>query len=225
MKRRHITALAIAVAGIAATTAMIGTTSVSAAENHRSGPSHSGRQPAEVAILSPRPADHTGSGGQSWIVDLNATFPNGTSGYTTPQLTGPGVHNNAAPLPGSFGPGQDEHLPGVVVLDSTTTGFSGPGTNLANLFNITALTDQTRRMQTIQDTWIVGAPLFGIDTDTTVTIAVVADLNHNGVYDDAPAAVPDLDHNGRIDANDLRKLGVASNIATVSFHINGNPTP
>jgi hypothetical protein len=46
-----------------------------------------------------------------------------------------------------------------------------------------------------------------------------------------PASVPaaglsaasDLNHEGRIDAKDLKLLGVASNIVTVPFRINGAP--
>jgi hypothetical protein len=35
--------------------------------------------------------------------------------------------------------------------------------------------------------------------------------------------VPDLNNDGRIDADDLKLLGVASNIVTVPFRINGDP--
>jgi hypothetical protein len=40
---------------------------------------------------------------------------------------------------------------------------------------------------------------------------------------DAPNVVPDLNHDGRVDARDLELLGVASNIVTVPFRINGAP--
>jgi hypothetical protein len=225
-QRRFVTAALAGVSLIAITATAANAT---AAGRQEAGPSyasgHHAPAHAVVRILSPRHGDRTGSAGASWIVDFNVTYPKGTSGYTKPQLTGPGAHNNTAPLPGVFAPGQDEHLPGVVVLDSTTTGLSGKGTNLANLFNITALTDKSRSTSTIQDTWIVGAPLFGTDVDSTVLVAVVADRNHNGVYDDAPGTVKDADNDGDVDARDLRRLGVASNIAAVRFHINGDVTP
>jgi hypothetical protein len=32
----------------------------------------------------------------------------------------------------------------------------------------------------------------------------------------------DMNGDGKVDAKDLRKLGVASNIVVVPFHINGN---
>jgi len=72
-------------------------------------------------------------------------------------------------------------------------------------------------------TWIVGAAIAGQNVDTTLTVAVIDDLNHDGVFNDAPNVVPDLNHDGRIDAEDLERLGVASNIVTVPFQINGAP--
>jgi hypothetical protein len=200
------------------------------------GSSHGGRglhgRQVTVDIKTPTRGDNAGLGGAAWIVDLALNYPGGPTGlqkagFTSPQLTGPGVHNNVPPFPGTFSPGQDDKLPGLVVLVSTTTatapGFSGSGTNLANLFNITGVTDRSRRQTQIWDTWIVGAPLFGQNVDTVLTVAVVADRNNNGVYDDAPPVVPDANGDGRIDRQDLRALGVASNVATVRFHINGNP--
>jgi hypothetical protein len=56
---------------------------------------------------------------------------------------------------------------------------------------------------------------------TTLTVAVIDDLNNDGVFNDAPNVVTDLNHDGRIDTQDLDLLGVASNIVTVPFRING----
>ena len=220
---------AVAIIASTATAAMASTAAAAptvaaapvAADSHRHD-----RDAVAVQVLSPRPGDHAGSGGAAWIVDLKITYPSITAaGFTGPQLTGPGVHANAAPFPGAFSPGRDDHLPGLVVLSSTTTstitGFSGPGTNLANLFNVTAVTDHTSRATQIQDTWIVGAPIAGQNLDTVLTIAVVGDLNHDGIYNDAPAVITDVNHDGRIDARDLRAMGVAGDIQTVRFHLNG----
>jgi hypothetical protein len=99
---------------------------------------------------------------------------------------------------------------------------AGSGQNVAGLFNLTMVADRGRYDATIQDTWLVGAPVFGTGP-TKVTVAVVDDLDHDGVYDDAPNVVPDADHNGRVDATDLRALGVASNIAVVPFSISAAP--
>ena len=109
------------------------------------------------------------------------------------------------------------------MLSSTTTstvpGFSGPGTNLANLFNVTGVTDRSRKATQISDTWIVGAPIAGTST-TILTVAVVDDLNHDGIYNDAPAVVPDSNADGRISKADLEALGLASDVELVKFRIN-----
>lgn len=52
-------------------------------------------------------------------------------------------------------------------------------------------------------------------------MAEVADLNHDGIFNDAPDVVTDVNHDGRVDAKDLKAMGVASNIVTVPFRING----
>jgi len=188
-------------------------------------------KPVHLEVFAPGSGDNAGTEGKGWFVDLDidypATGPDGlkASGFTGLQLTGPGVHNDVAPFPGKFSTGKDDRLPGLVVLTSTTNktqpGFSGPGTNLANLFNLTGITNRTADKTEIWDTWIVGAPIAGKDVDTTVTVAVIADLNGNGVYDDAPSVVTDMNGDGVVDAKDLKMIGVASNIKTVTFHLNG----
>ena len=188
-------------------------------------------KPVHLEVLTPRSGDNAGTEGKGWFVDLDidypATGPDGlkASGFTEPQLTGPAAHAGIKPFPGTFGTGKDDRLPGLVVLTSTTNktqpGFSGPGTNLANLFNLTGITNRTADETEIWDTWIVGAPIAGKNIDTTLTVAVIADLNNNGVYDDAPPVVRDMNGDGVIDAKDLKMIGVASNIKTVKFHLNG----
>ena len=188
---------------------------------------HSSRLPVKVSVFAPGRGDNAGVGGAGWFVDMSVHYDGGlkAAGFSGLQLTGPGVHANAAPFPGAFSTGRDDRLPGLVVLDSTTNntkpGFSGPGTNLANLFNLTGVTDRSSKGAEIWNSWIVGAPIAGQNVDSTVTVAVVADLNHDGVYNDAPNVVPDADHDGKIDAKDLKALGLASNIVTIPFHING----
>src|SRR4051812_19964260 len=188
------------------------------------------RHPVSLEVFAPGNGDNAGIGGAGWFVDLEADSPGGANGLTGAgfsgfQLTGPGVHANAAPFPGAFSTGHDDRNPGLVVLTSTTVadqpGFTGPGTNLANLFNLTGVTDRSAHQTELWDTWIVGKPIAGQNVNTTLTVAEVADLNHDGIYNDAPDVVTDLNHDGRIDAKDLRALGVASNIVTVPFHISG----
>lgn len=191
--------------------------------------------PVSIEVFAPGDGDNAGVEGKGWFVDLEADFRFGPvglrrSGFNGSQLTGPGAHADTAPFPGLFGPGQDEKFPGLVVLTSTTMtnpdrGFQGPGTNLAGLFNLTGITDRSLRETEIWDTWIVGDSIAGIDVNTTLTVAVVADLNGDRVYNDAPDVVTDLNGDGRIDARDLQMLGVASNIETIDFHINGATAP
>jgi hypothetical protein len=227
---RSKVALALA-ALLAAGLTAITSGSAAATGSSRGGHELRGRQ-VTVDIKAPSRGDNAGLAGAAWIVDLALSFPGGPTGlqkagFTSPQLTGPGVHNNVPPFPGTFSPGRDDKLPGLVVLVSTTSatapGFSGPGTNLANLFNVTGVTDRSRRQTQIWDNWIVGAPLFGQNVDSVLTVAVIADRNHDGIYNDAPPVVPDANGDGRVDRRDVRALGVASNVATVRFHINGNP--
>lgn len=192
-----------------------------------SGPGGRADDRVTVRVLAPRPGDRAGIAGRGWIVDLRLRYPGGAdglarAGFTGFQLTGPAGHNNVPPFPGTFAPGRDDRLPGLVVLASTTRAFSGPGTNLANLFNLTGVTDRTAQRAEIWDTWMVGAPIAGTGVDTVLTAAVVADRNGNGVFDDAPDVVPDLTGDGVVDRRDLVALGVASNVVTVRFHLAGD---
>ena len=181
--------------------------------------------PISVAVFAPEQGYRVGVEGKGWFVDLEITYPGtnlATAGFTTAQLTGPAGHNNIAPFPGTFSPGKDDRLPGLVVLTSTTdnrTGFSGPGTNLANLFNLTGVSGRTLKDFKLWDTWIVGADIAGRGVKTVLTVAVIADLDKNGIFDDAPAVITDINGDGIIDKKDVKRIGVASNIVEVPFRI------
>jgi hypothetical protein len=73
--------------------------------------------------------------------------------------------------------------------------------------------------QEIWDTSIVGAANFGCDTNSTVYAAIAADKNGDGIYNDAPNAVPDSDGDGDVGRKDLKAFGVASNIEKADFFI------
>jgi hypothetical protein len=187
-------------------------------------------KPVRIEVFAPERGANAGANGFGWFVDMEVDFLGQNlqqAGFSGLQLTGPAVHNNVPPFPGLFSTGQDDRLPGLVVLVSTTNntlpGFSGPGTNLANLFNLTGITNRDDKETELWDTWIVGAAIAGQNVNTTLTVAVIDDLNHDGVFNDAPNVVTDLNDDGRIDAQDLELLGVASNIVTVPFRINGAP--
>lgn len=217
---RPRTALTTAAASAAALVAVAaGSSTLAAADGH-----HHPERAAEVRIVAPAHHDLVGVGGRVWAIDLRVTVRGHDAlarSAVTPQLTGPAAHANTAPLPGAFAAGADEALPGLVVLDSTTGIGAGAGQNLAGLFNLTAVTDNRPDRVSIMDTWIVGAPSFGTNTRSTVLAAVVADLDHDGRFDDAPAVVPDADGDGDVDAHDLRALGLASEVASVDFSVTG----
>ena len=175
------------------------------------------KPPVKVQVFAPRPGDAAGHGSKGFFVDLALQYPNLTSSGADFQLTGPTTHQNQAPFPGAFSPGVDEKLPGLIVLLSTSTVGARSGQNLANLFNLTGFTN--RKTNEIWDTWIVGAPSFGKNVRSVLRVAVAADKNRDGIYNDAPAVVPDANHDGRINAIDLKAYGVASDIAVVPFQI------
>jgi hypothetical protein len=225
----------IVVAAIAAVmgmgTALVASTAANADVSPIGSISASHRaKPVKIEVFAPERGANAGANGFGWFVDMEIDFLGKNlheAGFTGLQLTGPGVHNNVPPFPGAFSTGRDDRLPGLVVLTSTTNntlpGFSGPGTNLANLFNLTGITNRDDKETELWDTWIVGAPIAGQNVNTTLTVAVVDDLNHDGIFNDAPNVIPDLNNDGSIDADDLKLLGVASNIVTVPFRINGDP--
>jgi hypothetical protein len=171
----------------------------------------------QVEVFSPRKGDLAGKGSRGFFVDLAVRYPSLAASGADFQLTGPATHQNQAPFPAAFAPGVDEKLPGLIVVLSTTTIGAKNAQNLANVFNLTGFTNQ--KTNEVWDTWIVGAPSFGRNVRSVLRVAVAADRNRDGVYNDAPAVVPDSNRDGRINAVDLRAFGVASNIAVVPFEI------
>lgn len=177
----------------------------------------------KVEVFAPENNHAAGRGASGFFVDLEAEFPTGVAATgAKEQLTGPSVHQNAPPFPGAFNAGQDESFPGLIVLLSTAEIGAGPGQNLAGLFNLTGFTDRQPDSTEVWATWIVGDSLFG-EGESTAYVAVATDKDKNGVFDDAPSAVPDADGDGDVDKKDLKAFGVASNIEEVPFVINPNP--
>ena len=175
-----------------------------------------------IELFAPAKGDSVGIDGRGWFIDIAVQFEGDLShtGFSGNQLTGPGPHNNVAPFPGTFSPGVDDRFSGLIVLLNTTTIGGGSCQNLANLFNLTGVTNVTDDEVEIWDTWLVGAPLFGQATKSKTFIAVAADLNGDGIYNDAPAVVPDFNNDGKCDKKDLKAYGVSSNIVKSKFYIN-----
>jgi len=208
-KRTLLTAIALlALAAVVATTA-------TAANGRKASKKTSSA--VQVDVFAPREGDVSGKLSKGFFVDLALRYPSLAASGADFQLTGPTTHQNQAPFPGAFAPGVDEKVPGLIVLLSTTTVGAKNAQNLANLFNLTGFTNQ--KTNEIWDTWIVGAPSFGKNVHSVLRVAVAADKNKDGIYNDAPAVVPDANHDGRINATDLKAYGVASNIVAIPFHI------
>jgi hypothetical protein len=211
-KRTQLTALSLfALAAVVAATATAATNGKKNASNTKAN------APVQVQVFAPRSGDVAGKQSKGFLVDLALRYPSLAASGADFQLTGPTTHQNQAPFPGTFSAGVDEKVPGLIVLLSTTTVGAKNAQNLAGLFNLTGFTNQ--KTNEIWDTWIVGAPSFGKNVRSVLRVAVAADKNKDGIYNDAPAVVPDANHDGRINAVDLEAYGIASNIAVVPFEI------
>ena len=176
---------------------------------------------ATIEVFAPEKKYLSGLGSRAVLVDLAVEFEGDlASTGVTPELTGPGAMQNTGPFPGTFGLGANkDHFPGLVVLLSSTLVGAGPGHNLANLFNITTVTNQEPGSTEIWTTWIVGAKnSFGTEGENTPSRLFVAVVE--GV---APDVVVDMDGNGIINKKDLRLMGykVISNTPKVDFVVNG----
>jgi len=157
---------------------------------------HQAAEPVHVTIQSPGPGDVTGMGGAFTIVDLQLD----AAPRQSDKLVG--SPRFIAPADPAFGPGPNPAVPGLVVLFSTTKAFSGPRTNLANLFQLTGVGKVSGNKQ-VWTTWLVGKPIAGADVDSELTVFVVSGT--------APAVVP----------TDFSTLPIISNVAKVTFHIAG----
>ncbi len=174
-----------------------------------------------IKIFAPGKGDIAGVGSRAFLVDMSVHFDTDLAGTgASLELTGPGPLQNAGPFPGTFSLGANhDHFPSLVVLLSSTTVGSGAGHNLANLFNINAVTNQDATGTEIWSTWIVGAPnAFGKVGEKTLSHLFVAVVEGT-----APDVVIDMDGNGVFDKQDLKLMGykVISNTPQVDFVVNG----
>jgi hypothetical protein len=179
---------------------------------------------ADIKIWVPRSGDVAGVANKAFFVDMSIRYKHSDllgAGFSSPQLTGPGAHQNLPPFPKPSTIGADESIPNLVVLLDGTIVGAKQGQNVAGLFELTGVTNRKGDEVELWDTWIIGAPNFGTGR-STLRVAVVDDLDHNGVLDDAPDTVADSDGDGDVDKTDLEALGLASGVREVSFTINPN---
>ena len=123
-----------------------------------------GMPPVAAQIFNPHNGDVVGVNGSGWILDLifdaSSTMANSliseSAGYTS------GFVNQTSP---AFQPGHNSLIPGLVVLLNTTVmgaPLSGPGTNLAGLFQISNFrTVNCNTIIEIWAEWLVGKPIAG----------------------------------------------------------------
>jgi len=179
------------------------------------------RYPVKLKVFAPAEDDVAGVESRGFLVDLAAEFPGGLAGTgASLELTGPGAHANAAPFPGTFSAGADaDHFQGLVVLLSSTRIGAGPGQNVANLFNIIAVTNRTPTSTEIWGTWIIGAKnAFGIEGQLIPSRLFVTVVDGT-----APDVVTDMNGDGVLDNKDLTLMGYRplSKGKKVDFVVNG----
>jgi hypothetical protein len=158
--------------------------------------------PVTIDVFTPRGGEVVGVNGAGWMVDLvlvntdlsaNVFAP--TNGYA------PLYHDNFTDS--KFAPGVSKAVPGLVVLSNTSTLAGGASTNLANLFQINAVTGVVNGViSEYWCTWLVGAAFAGKGQPSSLTIFLV-----NGT---APATI-----SGSLPTN------IISNVISQNFTLSG----
>jgi hypothetical protein len=158
---------------------------------------------ADIHLFTPTSGDRSGIGGTGFFIDLKAdmNLPLARSGF-----------GGQGPATGA---GKDKRFPSLIVLLSGAK--AGPGKNLAGLFDVVGVTDQSADKTQLWATWQAAKPNFGSGA-STVTVAIAGDTDGDGVLNDAPDTVPDADGDGDVDKKDLQAIG-ATSIKSESFTI------
>ncbi|KAG0647316.1 hypothetical protein D0Z07_6906 [Hyphodiscus hymeniophilus] len=160
--------------------------------------------PVSIDVFTPRGGEVVGVNGAGWMVDLvlvntdlNANVFAPINGYS------PLYHDNFTDP--KFAPGPSPAVPGLVVLSNTSTLAGGATTNLANLFQINAVTGVVNGViSEYWCTWLVGAAFAGKGQPSSLTIFLV-----NGT---APATI-----NGSLPTN------IISDVIIQNFTLSGSP--
>jgi len=158
--------------------------------------------PVTIDVFTPRGGEIVGINGAGWMVDLLLINTDLSANVFAP-INGyaPLYHDNVTDP--KFAPGVSKGVPGLVVLSNTSTLAGGASTNLANLFQINAVTSVVNGVVSeFWCTWLVGAAFAGKGQPSSLTIFLV-----NGT---APAAV-----NGSLPTN------IISNVVVQNFTLSG----
>lgn len=204
--------------------------------------------PVKLKVAIPADGDIAGYDARAYIVAASVQFPgvlsttglgqgiNPASGNptTVAELTGPGAHQQLPPFPGNFtATANSDHFPGFVIWQDTFRGNARVATptpdvykdplldvkNVAGLFEITTVINQTTKGTKVWTDWIQGGSgNFGRINEVTETNMVVT-----MVEGQAPNAIVDANSDGVFDENDLTAMGykVISNTVKIKFFING----
>jgi len=100
---------------------------------------------AEIKVWVPRSGDVAGVGNKAFFVDLSVRYKHSDllgAGFTSPQITGPGAHQNLPPFPKPATIGHHESIPNLVVLLDGTAVGAKQCQNLAGLFELTGVTNR-----------------------------------------------------------------------------------
>lgn len=201
----------------------------------------------KLEVFRPLKGDISGYDARGFTVSAAFRFPgdlsttglgqgiNPVTGFTQSvnELTGPGAHQQLPPYHGTFSVGVNEHFRGLVVLQDTarfnlrttpgafqyTTDNLLDQKNIADLFEITGLIDQTTKGTSVWTDWLQGGSRNFGPLDQVVKSVVLVTL----VEGTAPTAVVDANGDGKIDEDDLTAMGykVLSNTITRTFYVNG----
>ncbi|KAL1849857.1 hypothetical protein VTK73DRAFT_9799 [Phialemonium thermophilum] len=161
--------------------------------------------PLSITLFTPTSGDVVGVNGAGWMVDMVVVNNDTTANYFSPSNGVNALYHDNFTDP-KFAPGVvSEALPGLVVLSNTSTLAGGPSANLANLFQINAVTGVKNDVITeFWMTWLVGAPFAGKGQPSSLTIYVV-----NGT---APTNITSTPSN------------IISNMVTVDFTLSDDGT-
>ena len=162
--------------------------------------------PLSVNVFTPRATEDVGIDGAGWMIDMVIVNSDVGANYFAPSKGYKPLYHDNFTDP-KFAPGVvSEAVPGLVVLSNTSTLTGGGNTNLANLFQINAVTGvQNGVITEYWCTWLVGSAFAGKNQPSDLTIFLV-----NGT---APTSI-----NGTLPSNML------SAVTTVTFTLTGNAT-
>ena len=158
--------------------------------------------PLSITLFTPRSGELVGKNGSGWMVDMVIGNNDTKANYFAPSRGyEPLYHDNFTDK--DFSPGASKAVPGLVVLSNSSTLPGGASTNLANLFQINAVTRvQDRIITEYWCTWFVGSPFAGINQPSSLTMFFV-----NGT---APSSV-----------SKTMPSNIISNVMTVNFTLAG----